>query len=530
VSRRSPRGRAGRRVTGSRTALLLGALAGAGCVVLAHQASRPLGLRRHGLLAEILLWAAVGAAGALLLRRAPRRAAVAVALGLGLAVRLAALAPTAPLSDDLYRYAWDGRVQAHAVDPYRYTPSDIALIGLRDTDWLWPTARCLKKHCTLINRPTVHTIYPPVAELWFLGLHETRLTQLHDRGLELAGLALDLAVLAVLLALLRATGRDERLIAVWALSPLPVLESVSDAHVDALALLLSLGALVLARRGRPTAASAVLGVAALVKIYPALLLPAVLARSVRGVARQAGAFLAVVALGYLPHVVAVGGAVVGYLPGYLKEEDYSTGTRYLLVEAFGLRGTPATLAVLLGLLVVVGLVAWLRPDPFVGATWLLGALLLLVTPVQPWYAVVLGGVALAAGRWEWLAVGIAGYPLYIDTLSSRADAVHVGTRSYAAAAVLVLVVGAVRRLRQGPDSARGAVAASRRPRSWASPSSARSAGLVHSYVVGSAPATSRSSVRSRSVLSAKTAKTSAWLTPSPMVAPASRSVTRATAV
>lgn len=38
-------------------------------------------------------------------------------------IRLAALTPVAPSSDDLYRYAWDGRVQAAGIDPYRYPPA-----------------------------------------------------------------------------------------------------------------------------------------------------------------------------------------------------------------------------------------------------------------------------------------------------------------------------------------------------------------------------------------------------------------------
>ena len=38
-----------------------------------------------------------------------------------------------------------------------------------------------------------------------------------------------------------------------------------------------------------------------------------------------------VALSYLPHVLAVGSAVIGYLPGYLKEEDYTNGGRFLLL-------------------------------------------------------------------------------------------------------------------------------------------------------------------------------------------------------
>src|SRR5439155_24445470 len=45
---------------------------------------------------------------------------------------------TAPyLSDDIYRYIWDGRVQAAGINPYRYIPADPALARLRD-DKIYP--------------------------------------------------------------------------------------------------------------------------------------------------------------------------------------------------------------------------------------------------------------------------------------------------------------------------------------------------------------------------------------------------------
>src|SRR5260370_28880371 len=38
------------------------------------------------------------------------------------------------LSDDIYRYVWDGRVQAAGINPYRYVPADEHLQGLQDAE------------------------------------------------------------------------------------------------------------------------------------------------------------------------------------------------------------------------------------------------------------------------------------------------------------------------------------------------------------------------------------------------------------
>ncbi|MCW2744223.1 MAG: hypothetical protein JWM48_773 [Mycobacterium sp.] len=432
-------------------AVLVGVLiGGAACVVLAHDAVRAPGIvyRTAPLLRDVAAWTAAAVLTALLIRRLPRRAALVAVLLLAVAIRAAALADKAPVSDDLYRYAWDGHVQAAGGDPYRSPPADPALAPLRAGQWYWPdaaTCQRLQGHagCTLINRAGAPTIYPPAAELWFLALDATGLPRLHDRGLELAGLGVDLAILAVLLSLWRRGSLDLGAPAFWALAPLAPLEIVADAHVDGVALLVTLAGLLAARRGRTTLAVVLLAVATLVKLYPALLLLAVLPRRFRPAAGAVAVFAGVLVAGYLPHVLAVGTRVVGYLPTYLREENYATGSRYLLVGLLGITGGAATVVVLLVLGATAFTVWWRRPDPLVGATVLYGVLLLLTTPVQPWYAVALAGVAVACGRPEWMAVGLAAYPVYARTVHDQ-SAVATGRLAYGLALLVVLAAAALR--------------------------------------------------------------------------------------
>ena len=418
---------------------------GAAQVLLAHRTARPGGILEHGyvLLAEIGLWWLAFVAAVLCVRALPRRVAVPLVLGLAVAVRVAALADKAPLSDDLYRYAWDGAVQHAGIDPYRYPPNAEQLRPLRTQeglDWLWPPQQAGSARESLLNRESVPTIYPPVAEAWFAVVHAVVPLSARDRGYETVGLLLDLAVLAALLALLRAGGRDPRFVALYALAPLPVLEAVQNAHVDVLAVLFALGALALAER-RPAAAGSVLALAALVKVYPGLLLP-LLARRPGTRLPVLAAFAVTCALAYLPHVLAVGPRVVGYLTGYLAEERYREGTRYLLLGLFGLRGTAATIVVALA---VLALGLWLvrgdLPLPEAGVR-LFAGVLLLVTPVQPWYALLLLALAALTGAWWAIPVAAAGYPLYVTTILNG-PAVAVGRVSYGLAAAVVLIGGAV---------------------------------------------------------------------------------------
>ena len=404
------------------------------------------------LLLEVMLWWAAWAVSISCLRRTtPRAGLLLVLLGV-VALRLVAITPVVPLSDDLYRYAWDGAVQAAGTSPYRYAPSDDALTGLR-TNWLFPgAARCERQGsppgCTIINRPDVRTVYPPVAQLWFLAGHSLGASQLRDLGWQLLSLVADLATVLLLWRLLLARGRDPRWVAVYAWSPVAVLEAVQNGHVDALATLFVVGAVALAGR-RPALSGVALGLATMVKLYPALLLPVLLGR--RPV-RVVSAFAAVCVLSYLPHVLALGGDVLGYLPGYLAEEDYGSGDRFLLLSLVGVHSPVSTVvAAAAGLAVAVGVLRRVRradADPVREALLLLGAALLIATPIQPWYGLPLAALAALAGRAVWLAVPAAAYPAFFAVIpAGPSDAAERAGGLAFAFALVVVVVGERRRAR-----------------------------------------------------------------------------------
>ena len=112
--------------------LLLAALAGLVLLVV-RPSLNPANVRPLPLIA--LAWIAFLTA-AWLLRKVPVRTAVALILLGGIGIQVAAVCAPPRLSDDLYRYIWDGRVQAAGIDPYAYVPAARQLTGLRD-EFLW---------------------------------------------------------------------------------------------------------------------------------------------------------------------------------------------------------------------------------------------------------------------------------------------------------------------------------------------------------------------------------------------------------
>lgn len=420
---------------------------------------------------RVLLWYAVAwtafAAAAWTVRKLPMRAATALVLSGGAAVALAALAAPPSTSSDMYRYAWDGEVQASGTSPYAHPPVAPELARLRE-GWLFPPDAACRDHdlvrklelhaadgvCTRINRPAVHTIYPPVAEGWFLALHEVSPGGSRHKALQIGGAVLAVGTTVALLAVLRARGRDTRAAALWAWCPAVPVEAVNNAHVDTLGVLLTVLALGTATAG--TRRGALLGAAIAVKLYPVLALPGALSGlGPRRATRVVLPVAAVIALAYLPYVLASGAGVFGYLPGYLQEEGYESGgiQRFALLRLLLPDAAAAPVAVLL--LALTALYAGRRGDPdrpWSGALLVTGAALLLTSPAYSWYALLVVALVALDGRWEWLSVPAAGAALYIGRLL-RPEGVDLQALSYGAAALIVCTGALVRRARLGHPAA-----------------------------------------------------------------------------
>ena len=212
------------------------------------------------------------------------------------------------LSDDMFRYVWDGRVQAHDISPYLYPPSAPQLSFLRDST-IYPS----------INRNLVVTVYPPAAEATYAILWRIWPDNIHwFQGAMAAG---GLIAGILLVGLLRDLGRPTVRVLIYLWSPLLTFETAHSAHIDGLMLPLLVGAWWARVRERDGWAGFLLGVATAMKFYPALLLPFIWRpRDPRGRWSMPLAFGAAIGLFYLPYWFTSGASVLGYLPDYFQEK------------------------------------------------------------------------------------------------------------------------------------------------------------------------------------------------------------------
>jgi len=407
-----------------------------------------------------LAWLAFAAALPLSRRVAPRFAVPVILVG-ALVLPVAATLGVPGSSDDVYRYIWDGRVQAAGIDPYAHPPAATDLVRLRDPS-LWPdhSAWCvqpgdrspqgepLAAGCTLINRPAVHTIYPPVAQAYFLLVHALSPAGTLARPFQLAGAAFAVATALALFLSARSRGADPRSVIAWAWCPAVAIEAGNNAHVDVVSTFLTALALLCLCRPRPAGAhvagGGLLGLAVATKLTPLLVLPALLRRRpILGTSTMVGVVFAL----YLPHLLRVGPDVVGYLPGYLSEEGYSSGTRFALLTLVIPASWAAVAAVAVLAAIALLVARTTDPDrPWIGAATMTGAALLVTTPAYAWYALLLVVLVSLGARTVWLFVVAAGYVAQYSHLL-HLDGTLAQRLGYGLALVAVAVVWQLQRRR-----------------------------------------------------------------------------------
>jgi alpha-1,6-mannosyltransferase len=314
---------------------------------------------------------------------------LATILLIALAMRLILL-PGTPISTDVFRYVWDGRVQAAGINPYLHVPDDGALVGLRDGT-IYP----------YINRSDyAPTIYPPASQIVFY-----LVTRISEAPIAMKAAMVVFEALAVwaILQLLASRGLPLSRVLIYAWHPLPLWEFARSGHVDIVAIAFLLLAFLAMERRSPILAGVALGAGVLVKYFPVVTGPALYRRWDW---RLPAAFVATIAVLYLPYIAA-GAKVFGFLGEYLSEEGLDKGSGVFLWQLLNAlvplpeQAFAAYLAAAAAIMAVLAVVVVMRHRPnadLAGAMLLAVVVTILLSPHYPWY-------------FTWLVPFLCFYPL-----------------------------------------------------------------------------------------------------------------------
>jgi hypothetical protein len=319
-----------------------------------------------------------------------------VILAVALVLRLLFLFAPPQLSDDIYRYLWDGSNLLQGVNPYAAAPSAIA-----------PSPELKDVH-TRVNHPDYITIYPPTAQLVFAGGAASGGT---ITGLKAFLVLLDLVLCALLIMLLKQLELPAWRAVLYAWNPLPVLEIAGSGHVDGSGLTMLIGSICLLLLGLQSASTmaprrwtfylsgALLACASLVKLFPLALTPVLFLLVPTGRRRHfASGFivsLAALVLPFLPYL----GNMTTSLDVYARNWEFA-GFAFNTIRAVSGSGTSARVLLAGSFLVtvlfttcrlIIRFKATLSPvdrgrQALVACYAIAMALLLLTPTLQPWYA------------------------------------------------------------------------------------------------------------------------------------------------
>lgn len=168
---------------------------------------------------------------------------------------------TAPIgSDDIYRYMWDGKIQASGINPYLYSPNDEHLKSYHST--LLPKA---------LNFREMKTIYFPLSQwLFYTGY---KLSGESVWGYKLLLFFFELLTIAGLFQLLKKLKINYKYSLLYVLCPLPIFQFAVDAHLDGFGLPLLIFSLFFYLDNKKILSMMLLGFSLAIKPVGLLLIP-----------------------------------------------------------------------------------------------------------------------------------------------------------------------------------------------------------------------------------------------------------------
>jgi len=311
-------------------------------------------------------------------------------LGVAVLLRLTLLPAAPTLSDDIYRYLWEGRLVLAGENPYQLPPSAEELEHLRDT-----------RH-SRINHPELTTIYPPAAQLVFA---ISQLLSPRPWSMKLLALLADLGLVLLLERLLLERGTDPANLVLYAWHPLPIIELSGSGHIDGIAIASMVAALLLLARRRRCWSVVLLALSALTKLFTLALIPTWAQRV--GWPRVLGLTASLALVAYLPFARA-GRGLVGTSMVYAETWRFNGSLFDLLALVLG-SGEGARIVDCLAFAAAAAVLPMRGRDPVRIAAALTMLFILLSPTVHPWYVLwVLPFVCLRpSAAWLWLSGAVA---------------------------------------------------------------------------------------------------------------------------
>ncbi len=195
-----------------------------------------------------------------------QRLSIGLIFILGLAFRLLLSTSFPSLSQDVFRFIWDGNLTLRSISPYAYTPNEImAREGFESLRQLYDSMGSLSAGN--------YSNYPMVNQLMFaFGAY----FQEPHYGYRILIVVADIIAFGILLKLIQSPEHKVWALTAYFLNPLVIIEGTQNLHFEPVMVVFFLGAIYALKVKRPLQAGWLYAASVLTKLMPLMLMPLLL--------------------------------------------------------------------------------------------------------------------------------------------------------------------------------------------------------------------------------------------------------------
>ncbi|GJM30486.1 MAG: hypothetical protein DHS20C17_31210 [Cyclobacteriaceae bacterium] len=313
------------------------------------------------------------------------------ALAAAILFRISMLLAVPELSDDFYRFIWDGRLLAQGISPFADLPSELMADPLFNAS---PLDQLLYEG---MNSPNYFTVYPPVSQMIFLLAAKIFPDSITGNVIimRLVILLCEAGSLWLIIKILKGYGLQSKKVLVYAWNPLVIIELTGNLHFEAIMIFFVLLAIYGLQKNQWKLSATSMGAAIATKLIPLIFLPLLVFRMTWR--KVAGYWLlcgAVVLLFFLsvwnPELID---GMRSSLTLYFQKFEFNASIYYLVreigyvVKGYNVIQEAGRLMPLITLLIILAM-SWYSGKIMSWPNAMLLALtvyLLLATTVHPWY-------------------------------------------------------------------------------------------------------------------------------------------------
>lgn len=321
-------------------------------------------------------------------------------MAIGLAARLMLFFSMPILSDDVFRFIWDGYLTGSGVSPYTHLPQSLLN---QNINGITPE---LYAH---LNSQPYFSVYPPLnqAVFWLATLWTDSLL-LQTNTIRLILVMADVGSFLILLKLLSRTSKKRQLAFWFFLNPLLILEGVGNVHFEGLVIFFLLLGIYYFETNKKTFSAVGFGLAIATKLLPLIYLPAILFDAPKRKGLWVSLLAGLVAMVTFIPFFASGGlaGMQSSLSLYFQKFEFNASIYFIIreigfwVKGYNIIGTLSPWLSLITFVIIISLSIigkWRKWPLSQTMLFAISTYLFLATTIHPWYILPLLALGILSG-------------------------------------------------------------------------------------------------------------------------------------